>query len=254
MNYRVLAFGLVFSASTLAETSLPQVLVSAARTPEHSLDIPAAATVIDQQEIEDSGARNVAELLRSVTGVHVSDGIGDGSNARIDMRGFGSTAQSNVAVMINGRKINPATDSSSLYLNSIDLGNVAQIEIIEGSAGTLYGNQAVGGLINIITKRPESGSRRARIGGGSYDGWELMGGLTELLGENAGLSLQAHKRDSDNYRDRNASRMERVDARLEIQHHAGYSYVDAQLPARLCADAGRAAGQRVGRRPAPGGV
>ncbi len=68
MNYRVLAFGLVFSASTLAETSLPQVLVSAARTPEHSLDIPAAATVIDQQEIEDSGARNVAELLRSVTG------------------------------------------------------------------------------------------------------------------------------------------------------------------------------------------
>ena len=228
MNYHVLAFGLVFSASTLAETSLPQVLVSAARTPQHSLDIPAAATVIDQQEIEDSGARNVAELLRSVTGVHVADGVGGGGNARIDMRGFGSTANSNVAVMINGRKINSATDSSTLYLNSIDLGNVAQIEIIEGSAGTLYGNQAVGGLINIITKRPDSNSRRARIGGGSYDGWELMGGLTELLDNRASLSLQAHKRDSDNYRDRNASRMERVDARLELQHHSGYSYVDAQ--------------------------
>ena len=227
MPFRTLAIGLLLSNIALAETSLPQVLVSAARTEEQGLDIPAAATVIDQQEIEDSGARSVTELLRSVTGVHVSDGIGDGGNARIDMRGFGSTANSNVAVMINGRKINPATDSASLYLNSIDLSNVARIEIIEGSAGTLYGNQAVGGLINIITKRPDTRSRRARAGAGSYDGWELMGGLTELIGDSAGLSVQAHKRDSDNYRDRNASRMERVDARLEIKHHAGYSYIDA---------------------------
>ena len=228
MNHPVLAIGLLLSGTTLAET-LPEILVSAGRTTEHSLDIPAAATVIDREEIEDSGARNLAELLRTVTGVHVSDGVGGGSNARIDMRGFGSTANSNIAVMINGRKINPATDSASLYLNSIDLGNVAQIEIIEGSAGTLYGNQAVGGVINIITTRPDTRSRRTRTGAGSYDGWELMGGLTELVGDNIGLSLQAHKRDSDNYRDRNNSRMERLDARLEIGHHAGYSYIDAQV-------------------------
>jgi len=227
MLFRTLAIGLLLSTTVLAET-LPEVLVSAGRTAEHSLDIPAAATIIDQQEIEDSGARNVAELLRTVTGVHVSDGVGGGGNARIDMRGFGSTANSNVAVMINGRKINPATDSASLYLNSIDLNNVAQIEIIEGSAGTLYGNQAVGGLINIITKRPDTRSRRVRVGAGSYDGWELMGGLTELVGNQGGFSLQAHKRDIDNYRDRNTSRMERVDARLEVQHNAGYSYIDAQ--------------------------
>ena len=228
MRVYTLALGLLLSGTAFTET-LPEILVSAGRTPEHSLDIPAAATIIDQQQIEDSGARSVTELLRNVTGVHVSDGIGDGGNARIDMRGFGSTANSNVAVMINGRKINPATDSASLYLNSIDLNNVAQIEIIEGSAGTLYGNQAVGGLINIITKRPDTRSRRARVGAGSYDGWEVMGGITELIGDNAGLSVQAHKRDSDNYRDRNASEMERLDARLEVRHHSGYSYVDALI-------------------------
>jgi iron complex outermembrane receptor protein len=226
MYRHVLTIGLLLSGTVLAET-LPEILVSAGRTAEHSLDIPAAATIIDQEQIEDSGARNVAELLRTVTGVHVSDGVGGGGNARIDMRGFGSTANSNVAIMINGRKINPATDSASLYLNSIDLSNVTQIEIIEGSAGTLYGNQAVGGVINIITRRPDTRSRRARAGVGSYDGWELMGGLTELIGDNVGLSLQAHKRDSDNYRDRNVSRMERLDARVEIGHQAGYSYVDA---------------------------
>ncbi len=226
MQRLILATGLLTSSIALAET-LPEILVSAGRSAEHSLDIPAAATIIGQEEIEDSGARNLAELLRAVTGVHVSDGVGGGGNARIDMRGFGSTANSNVAIMINGRKINPATDSASLYLNSIDLSNVAQIEIIEGSAGTLYGNQAVGGLINIITRRPDTRSRRARAGVGSYDGWELMGGLTELIGDNVGLSLQAHKRDSDNYRERNVSRMERLDARLEIGHHSGYSYIDA---------------------------
>ena len=228
MRTLTLAAGLLLTATASAET-LPEILVSAGRTPEHSLDIPAAATIIDQQQIEDSGARNVAELLRTVTGVHVSDGVGGGGNARIDMSGFGSTANSNVAVMINGRKINSATDSASLYLNSIDLANVAQIEIIEGSAGTLYGNQAVGGLINIITKRPDTRSRRAGGGAGSYDGWELSGGLTELIGNDIGLSIQAHKRDSDNYRDRNKSRIERLDARLEFKHESGYSYMDAQI-------------------------
>jgi len=229
MFFRTLALALSLISSAPAQTTLAPVLVSAARTTEQRLDIPAAAIIVDQQQIEDSGARNLAELLRSVTGVHVTDGVGGSGNARIDMRGFGSTAQSNVAIMVDGRKINPATDSASLYLNSIDLENVAQIEIIEGSAGTLYGNQAVGGLINIISKRPDSRSRRARVGAGSYNAWELMAGLTELFGEGASLSLQAHRRDSDNYRDRNASRMERLEGRLEIEHNAGYSYIDAHL-------------------------
>jgi iron complex outermembrane receptor protein len=226
MQRLILATGLLVYGTVLAET-LPEILVSAGRTAEHSLDIPAAATIIGQEEIADSGARNLAELLRTVTGVHVSDGVGGGGSARIDMRGFGSTANSNVAIMINGRKINPATDSGSLYLNSIDLSNVAQIEIIEGSAGTLYGNQAVGGLINIITRRPDTRSRRTGVGAGSYNGWELSGGLTELIRDHVGLSLQVHRRDSDNYRERNVSRMERLDARLEIGHHTGYSYIDA---------------------------
>ena len=229
MHCRSLALGVCLSASAMAATPLPPILISAARTAEPGLDIPAAKTVIYRQDIEDSGARDVAELLRQVTGVHVSDAIGDGSSANIDMRGFGSTAQSNVAVMINGRKINPATDTATLYLNTVDLDTVERIEIIEGSAGTLYGNQAVGGLINVITARPDRGVRRARAGAGSYDGWELLAGITEPIGDNAGLSVQAHKRDSDNYRDHNASRLERLDGRLEIDHHAGYSYIDLQL-------------------------
>lgn len=229
MYCRSLALGLLFSASTMAATPLPPILISAARTAEPGLDIPAAKTVIHRQDIEDSGARNVGDLLRQVNGVHVSDAIGDGGSANVDMRGFGSTAQSNVAILINGRKINPATDGATLYLNTIDLDTVERIEIVEGSAGILYGNQAVGGLINVITSRPDRRARRLRGGFGSYDAWELLVGLSERLGPSIGLSLQGHKRDSDNYRDRNDSRVERLDGRLEIDHGAGFSYVDLQL-------------------------
>ena len=225
---RLCAF-LLMSGPLPAETNLPPILISAARTEQPGLDIPAAKTVISADEIADSGARNVDELLRRVTALHLSDGIGDGGNSRIDMRGFGATAQSNVAVLINGRKINPATDSASLYLNSIDLGNVARIEIIEGSAGTLFGNQAVGGLINIITRRPDTGSRAVSIGAGSYDTRGFTATATAPLDDRAGLRVQVHRHDSDNYRDRNVSRVKRFDGHLEISHAAGRSYADLQF-------------------------
>jgi len=229
MRIHFLALGLCLCAQALATTTLPPVLVSAARSDVEGLDIPAATTIIGSGEIADSGAANVADLLHRVAGIRVADGIGDGGSARIDMRGFGANASSNVAILVNGRKINPASDTGTLYLNSIDLANVAQIEIVEGSAGTLYGNQAVGGLINIIMRRPDTGSRQLGLGAGSYDGWELRAGLSERLGGRSGLSLQAYRRDSDNYREHNASRVERLDGRLELDHQHGYSYLDLQL-------------------------
>ncbi len=228
MLYRTIFTACVLSSQAIAETTLPTIVISGGRTAETGLDIPAATTIIDDQQIEESGARNVAEVLHRIPGIHVADSIGDGGSAKIDMRGFGSTAQSNVAVLVNGRKINPATDGATLYLNSIPLNNVQRIEVIEGSAGVLYGNQAVGGLINIITKRPGSRRGHVTVGAGSYDAWEIDAGFNQPLSDRVGLGAQVLRRDSDNYRDHNASRIERIDARLEVAHHAGYSYVEAQ--------------------------
>lgn len=220
---------LLFSQPLLAATGLPPILVSASRSAEQRLDIPAAATVIDRQQIDDSGATDVAELLRRVAGLHVSDALGDGGSARIDMRGFGATAASNVAILINGRKLNPATDSASLYLNAINLDQVEQIEIVHGSAGTLFGNQAVGGLVNVITRRVERPARRLRVGLGSYDGVELAAGLSEPLSDDAGLRVGLLRRTSDNYRDRNASDLKRLELRAEIGHGRGFSSAELQL-------------------------
>ena len=215
-------------ATAFADASLPPIVISASRSEQAGVDIPAARTLIEADEIADSGARIVSELLRRVTSLHIADGIGDGSSSRIDMRGFGATAQSNVAVLVNGRKINPATDGATLYLNSIDLRNVERIEIIEGSAGTLFGNQAVGGLINVITRRPRQRSVEVHAGAGSYNAREVSGMLSEPLGANSVLQVNAHRDISDNYRDRNASRVTRVGARLDVGHEDGSSYLDVQ--------------------------
>ncbi len=230
MYFKSWALGVLCCTSVAADPPLPPILISAARTAQPGLDIPASRTIIDADAIADSGAQSLSELLRQVNGIHVSDGIGDGSNANIDMRGFGSTAQSNVAVLVDGRKINPASDSATLYLNAIDLDNVERIEVVHGSAGTLYGNQAVGGVINVITRRPGRSMRSVQASVGSYDAWELQAGISERLGDQAEFALQAHKRESDNYRDRNASRLERLSGHVGVDHRGGsYSSLDLML-------------------------
>ena len=216
------------SSCAIAATDLPPILVSATRSEQPGLDIPTATTIIDRRTIDGTGARNITDLLHRIAGVHVSDSVGDGGSASIDMRGFGGAASSNVAVLIDGRKINPATDTGTLYLNSVDLDEVEQIEIIHGSAGVLYGNQAVGGLINIVTSRATGRSRQLVVGAGSYDAWEIGARLSEPLGELAVLSLHAERRDSDNYREHNASRLERYSGRLEVTHTGGFSYLDLE--------------------------
>ncbi|HOP18159.1 MAG TPA: TonB-dependent receptor plug domain-containing protein, partial [Gammaproteobacteria bacterium] len=95
MRIHSLAIGLGFichTAFAATPTTLPPVFVSGARSAEQGLDIPAATTLIGRQAIEDSGARDLGELLRRIPGIHVSDGIGDSGSANIDMRGFGATA------------------------------------------------------------------------------------------------------------------------------------------------------------------
>jgi iron complex outermembrane recepter protein len=226
-----------------AEPTLAPILISGGRTTEPSIDIPTSAIVIDREAIENSGADGIADLLRRVAGVHVADGVGGGGSARIDMRGFGSSAASNVAILIDGRKINPATDSSTLYLNSIDLGTVERIEIIEGSAGTLYGNQAVGGLINVITRRPSGNSATLGLGAGSYDAWQTTLSASHAVDPDVNVSLHLDRRDSDNYRDRNAGRVQRLRGRIDVDHAGGSSFAELthlvdqlETPGALLAD------------------
>ena len=223
MKHRLICIALAGLAPVAAYSAAvtPEVLVSASRTDEPDIDIPAGYATIEREQIESSGAENLSQLLRSMPGITVADGVGGGGSATLDMRGFGSSAASNVAVLVDGQKLNPATDASTLYLNSIDLDRVERIEIIEGSAGTLYGNQAVGGLINIITRRSERREALLRGGIGSYASRELMADLNAPLQGGPVLNMHARRFRSDNYRRHNDSDVKQVSLSLSLPHQGG---------------------------------
>lgn len=117
----------------------------------------ASVTVIDRKEIESQAATTVPEVLRNVTGV---DFVGTGSrgdDADLRMRG---SDRDQVLVLIDGVPINSVTDHRPLFLESIPLDHVEKIEIVRGSQSVLYGSDAVGGVIHIITQK-KTGELRA---------------------------------------------------------------------------------------------
>lgn len=219
---------------------LDTVLVSAMRAEQSELTTPASITIVTREEIESRGARNVAEAVRGTGAVQVRDLFGDGSNAVIDMRGFGPTAGSNTLVLVDGRILNNSTDVAAPDLNAISIKDVERIEVVQGSAGTLFGNQAVGGVVNIITRSPDAIRAEAETAAGSYRGRALSGSFADRLVGGLKYRVAGKARSSDNYRDNNSVDYWNASGRLEYAHVNGrvfgeYQYVsdEIELPGSL---------------------
>ena len=184
-------------------------------------------TVIDQQTIEESNAGSVAELLRGQAGLHVTDLFGDGSQATIDLRGFGPTAGSNTLILIDGRKLNNSADGASPDLSVVDIDDIEQIEILQGSSGVLYGNQAVGGVVNIIRKKSFEDSARIGVRAGSFNSQEITAAGNKVLGRNR-ISASFSDWSTDNYRDNNEAENRRLSLRAERIDRGLTSFIEAE--------------------------
>ncbi len=151
-----------------AEVTLEPVVVTGTRDIQEIRKIPADVTLITKEEIQASNAKTVTDVLRDKANVVVHDLLGNGKSVSVDIRGFGETAPSNVLVLVDGRRVN-AIDLSGVDWTQIPLDQVERIEIVRGAGSVLYGDNAVGGVVNIITKRPEKTfSASAEAVGGSY--------------------------------------------------------------------------------------
>jgi iron complex outermembrane receptor protein len=223
------AFGLALTLSQPLEaaTQLPTIVVSASRMEQPRVETPASITLITRQEIEASGARDLPQLLQSRGGVQIDSLYGTAHNASIDMRGFGPTANANTLILVDGRRLNNSGDSAGPDLASIDIERIERIEIVQGSAGTLYGNQAVGGMINIITRTPQSFAN-VEAGYGSYNGRSLAVNLNQRGDNGLSARVSAKRERSDNYRDNN--HIERLDfnLRLDYEHDSGRFFFEQQ--------------------------
>jgi outer membrane cobalamin receptor len=148
---------------------MEEVTVTATRYEEQPSDVPAHITVITRKDIAESTAQNIPELLRTETGIQVNDIAGNRRNYTVDLRGFGETAPSNTLVLVDGRRINQA-DLSGTDWTEIPLERVERIEIIRGGRGSvLYGDNAAGGVINIITKKGDTFKAGGELRGKLWD-------------------------------------------------------------------------------------
>ena len=146
------------ASDTVAEpaVTIPDTVITATRVPTPITDIPAGVTVIDRQAIDDSGATTLGDVLATVPGLHVSPSGGPGGQSSVFMRG---TNSGHVLVLRDGMPINDGSDPSDAFNFGIDsLSDIERIEIIRGPMAALYGSGAIGGVINLISRRGAPGA------------------------------------------------------------------------------------------------
>ncbi len=134
--------------------SLPEVVVTSTRLPGEKVstyDIPAKVTVITAEQIRQSGAQTVQEAIRYETGVVSYDQNGNPFQSSIDLRGFSGQPFPTTSVFVDGVRVNEP-DTNATNFDLIPLESIERIEIIPGSSA-IYGKNALGGVVNIITKR-----------------------------------------------------------------------------------------------------
>lgn len=166
-------------------------------------DIPAAIQVIDRAAIARSGAQTLVQVLATLAGLQVNDSIGDrGRGASLSLRGFGENGVNNVLVLVDGRKLNNPSlagpDLASLSLQDID-----RIEVLYGSAGALYGDQASAGVVLIHTAAATEKTLRVSAARASDDGERYRVQAGHRFDNGLHGRVASEKWLSDNYRDNN---------------------------------------------------
>ncbi len=221
---------------------LEESVITSENTETTIADIPKNVTVLTGEEIIQRGAKTVAEALKLVSSVIVKE-MG-GADAAFDIRGQGATAKSNVIVLVDGAPIN-SIDLSGYQTSNIPVDNIERIEVIPSGGSVLYGDGAVGGTINIVTKAPEDkknyGSLNSEIG--SYGLKKQQFTYGTKIGEKLLVEVDYLKREKDGYRDYSKDNLESFGFRSryklndgELKFKYNYSKNDFKAPGALTKD------------------
>lgn len=155
-----------------SRSELPTMVVTATRTERDVREVPASVTVITAQEIEEQHAVTPEELLKNVEGVDLKVSAG-GLPAEVLLRGLPSTfAGTTTQYLVNGLPVEPILISNRIAWQLVAPEDIERIEVVRGPASALYGPNAAGGVINIITKEGEGRpSASVKLGAGSHDSY-----------------------------------------------------------------------------------
>jgi iron complex outermembrane recepter protein len=184
---------------------LDDVVVTAERIQSPLREAPANVTIISREEIESEGAQTLADLLQKEPGVFTRSPLGNPKASTVDIRGYGETAPANVLFLIDGRRVN-SIDLSGPDLAQIPLEIIERVEVYRGPASVLYGDNALAGVVNIITRKGEGKpTLSTSVTAGSYNYFKPQ---ASILGKQDKLSYFAlgSYTDTDGYRHNNTFR------------------------------------------------
>ncbi|MDI6841002.1 MAG: TonB-dependent receptor [bacterium] len=195
----IITISLMVMDTTFSKEEYPlyrmeEIVVTATRIQQYLRDVPVATTVITRADIDATNAKDVGELLRGVVGVDIKSYGTLGAMSSVSLRG--STSQQ-VLVLVDGRPVN-SISTGECDLSKISLDDILRIEIVRCPTSHLYGANALGGVVNIITREPPKKLTTTGYGsygrfntqiyrldhGGSIDnfGWLVTGGIKKSNG------------------------------------------------------------------------
>ncbi|SFB94090.1 vitamin B12 transporter [Polaromonas sp. OV174] len=185
-------------SQTQAAPQLKEMVVTATRSAQPLSDVVADVTIIDRERIERSGAVGLADVLKRIPGIEISRNGGPASTTSVFLRGAESRF---TAVYIDGVRIDSQATGGAAW-EAIPLALIDRIEVLRGPAGAVYGSDALGGVIQIFTKRGETGfAPYADAGFGTYDTRKLGAGFSGASGAfDYALGLAYEKSDGFNAR------------------------------------------------------
>ena len=206
--------------------SADDVVVTASRVAQPKESVIADVTVITSDEIERAGQSTFVELLQTQPGVEVTSNGGVGSLSNIYLRGSGANQ---VVVLLNGVRVNSVT-AGATYFGNISLSQIERVEILRGPASSLYGQDAIGGVIQIFTKGGDGKPRfNATLGYGSYNTKTAEVGFGGAF-QGLSYSLNVSSHDTDGFSAKRLRSGEQSDKdgyrNLSVNTNVSYKFAD----------------------------
>ncbi|HYD78634.1 MAG TPA: TonB-dependent receptor [Paucimonas sp.] len=249
-----LAVASVFPSAACAQSTAERVVVTAARMPQSAKDVLSDHLVITAEEIELAGQGSITDLLQQKRGIEITRTGGVGNTASVFIRG---AANAQNVVLVDGVRIGSSTLGGATW-ETIPLSQVERIEIVYGPLSSLYGADAMGGVIQIFTKQGDGAPRlSAAAGVGGFKTRNLEAGIGGSTGVATTFryALQAARETSDGFSaskpgaglytynpDKDGYTRESASGRIGVEyakgHEAGISFINSKLDVQFDAGAG----------------
>lgn len=174
----MLGSGAAFAAESVGEFELDQIVVTATRTEKRDLDVPAMVEVFDEEKISKSAASNAYDVLQNTLGVNTqSQGFNGTGMGTMTSKVMIRAVEKGTLVLVNGV---PMNQDGKYNLEDIPTESIEKIEVVKGGGSVLYGSEATGGVINIITKKTMANKIKVEAGNFGKERYTLSMGTKKF--------------------------------------------------------------------------